>query len=199
MTRVIGLTGGIASGKSTVSRMLATAGLPIVDADQVVRTLQQPSSQGLQALEQAFGRNIITATGELDRSALGQLVFNDDQQRNKLNRIMQPMVWNEIWQEVDQFRKQGIPWVVLDVPLLIEEHYDRDCDLVIVVAVDRAIQRQRLMDRNHLTVDQAEARIVSQMSLEEKKRHADIVIDNNGNLQKLRQQVEAVLKRLKEQ
>ena len=89
--------------------------------------------------------------------------------------------------------------MVLDVPLLIEEHYDRDCDLVIVVAVDRAIQRQRLMDRNHLTVDQAEARIVSQMSLEEKMRHADIVIDNNGNLQKLRQQVEAVLKRLKEQ
>ena len=199
MTKVVGLTGGIASGKSTVSRMLATAGLPIIDADQVVRRLQQPGSRGLQALEQAFGHNILTSTGELNRSALGQLVFNDGQQRTKLNGIMQPLVWNEIWRQVDQFRKQNIPWVVLDVPLLIEEHYDRDCDLVIVVAVDPAIQRQRLMNRNHLTVDQAEARIAAQMPLDQNKDRADIVIDNNGDYQKLRQQVEAVIKRLKEQ
>lgn len=199
MTKVIGLTGGIASGKSTVAQMLATAGLPIIDADQVVRTLQQPGSRGLQALEHAFGHGITTSTGELNRSALGQLVFNDEQQRAKLNGVMQPLVWDAIWQQVDQFRKQHIPWVVLDVPLLIEEHYDRDCDVVIVVAVDHKTQRQRLMDRNHLTVDQAETRIAAQMPLAQKKQHADIVIDNNGDRQKLRQQVEAVLKRLKEQ
>lgn len=199
MTKVIGLTGGIASGKSTVSKMLAAAGFPIIDADQVVRTLQQPGSRGLQVLEQTFGSGILSANGELDRAALGQIVFDDDQQRTRLNELMQPMIWNEIWRQVDQFRRQNIPWVVLDVPLLIEQHYDRDCDLVVVVAVDHDIQRQRLVERNHLTVGQAEARIASQMPLTQKKLAADIVLDNNGNLTQLRQQVAELLEHLKAQ
>lgn len=197
MTKVIGLTGGIASGKSTVAQMLTTAGLPIIDADQVVHRLQQPGEPGVQALQAAFGSQIMTDGDELNRAVLGQMVFGDDQQLAKLNAVMQPMVWDEIWRQVDHFRKLGVPFVVLDVPLLIEEHYDRDCGVVVVVAVDRQTQMRRLMARNNLTTTQAAARIASQMPLANKKRLADVVIDNNGDQEKLRQQVQDLVNRLK--
>lgn len=196
MTKVIGLTGGIASGKSTVSTMLANAGLPIVDADQVTRQLQAPGSRGLLAIENAFGPQVLTADGQLNRQSLGQIVFTDSAQRQKLNRIMQPLIWESLWEQVAYFKQQTVPAVVIDAPLLFEQHYAEHCDLVIVVQVSPKVQIDRLMKRDHLNYQAAAARIASQWSLAKKAALADVVINNDGSQEDLRRQVDALLNQI---
>lgn len=189
MTKVVGLTGGIASGKSTVSQMLRQVGLPVVDADQVVRHLQQPGQVGLTALVNQFGQQILTVDGRLNRAALGQMAFSDDHVRQQLNQVMQPLIRETIMDQLTSFKQQGVPAVILDAPLLFEEHYDQDCDLVVVVSLDHDKQVQRLMRRNGYSKAAAEERIAAQWPLEKKTARADIVLDNNGTRQQLQQQV----------
>lgn len=197
MTKIIGLTGGIASGKSTVSNLLKAAGFPIVDADLIARQVQQPGSTGLDRLAAAFGAQIIGPDGQLDRSQLGRQVFGDDQARRRLDAIMQPLIRDAIWDSVDSLKRAGAPAVILDVPLLFEQHYDQDCDYVVVVAVDPATELQRLMARNHYSKEAASARIAAQMPLKEKIRRADRVIDNNGSLEETRRQVAQLVEDLR--
>ena len=193
MTKLIGLTGGIATGKSTVSTLLRLSGYPVIDADQVVRQLQTAHSKGLERLTVVFGSGILNADQTLNRRALGSFVFGDQTKLAKLNMVMQPLIRDEIWRQVKNYQKQQIPYVILDAPLLFEENYVDECDLVVVVATDHQIQVQRLMKRNGYSQAEAEQRIDSQMPLAEKKRLADIVIDNNGSKEELKRQVAGLI------
>ena len=196
MTKIIGLTGGIASGKSTVSNLLRQAGIPIVDADQVTRQVQRPGSSALDKLAAAFGNQVIQPDGSLDRGQLGRRFFADTAARQELNQIMQPLIRDAIWQAVETFKKQGVPNVILDVPLLYEQHYDEDCDLVVVVTVSPEPELRRLMARNHYSVAEARARIAAQMPLKEKAARADVVINNDGSPAQTRQQVAQLVEHL---
>ena len=191
MTKLIGLTGGIATGKSTVSNLLRLSGYPVIDADQVVRQLQTAHSKGLERLTAVFGSGILNADQTLNRQALGSLVFSDQTKLAKLNMIMQPLIREEIWRQVKNYQKQQIPYV--DAPLLFEENYTGECDLVVVVATDHQIQVQRLIKRNGYSQTEAEQRIDSQMPLAKKERLADIVIDNNGSKEELKRQVAGLI------
>ena len=196
MTRIIGLTGGIASGKSTVINLLRQAGMPIVDADQITRQVQRPGSTALDKLAAAFGNQIIQPDGNLDRAQLGKRVFADAAARQELNQIMQPLIRDAIWQAVDTLKKQNIPNVILDLPLLYEQHYDEDCDLVVVVTVSPETELHRLMARNHYSAAEARARIAAQMPLSEKVARADVVIDNDASLEQTRRQVAQLVEHL---
>lgn len=193
MTKLIGLTGGIATGKSTVSTLLRLSGYPVIDADQLVRQLQTAHSKGLERLTAVFGSGILNADQTLNRQALSSLVFSDQTKLAKLNMVMQPLIRDEIWRQVKNYQKQQIPYGILDAPLLFEENYADECDLVVVVATDHQIQVQRLMKRNGYSQAEAEQRIDSQMPLAEKKRLADIVIDNNGSKEELKRQVAGLI------
>ena len=193
MTKLIGLTGGIATGKSTVSTLLRLSGYPVIDADQLVRQLQTAHSKGLERLTAVFDSGILNADQTLNRQALGSLVFSDQTKLAKLNMVMQPLIRDEIWRQEKNYQMHQIPYVILDAPPLFEENYADECDLVVVVATDHQIQVQRLMKRNGYSQAEAEQRIDSQMPLVEKKRLADIVIDNNGSKEELKRQVAGLI------
>lgn len=197
MTKIIGLTGGIASGKSTVSALLRQAGIPVIDADQVARQVQRPGSVALDKLAAAFGPAIIAPDGSLNRQQLGQRVFDDPAARQELDRIVQPLIKDTIWQAVDNLRRQGVANVVLDVPLLFEAGYDTDCDLVVVVRVSPATELRRLMARNGYSRAAAQARIAAQLPLSVKVTKADVVIDNDGSREETRRQVAQLVEDLR--
>jgi len=189
--RIIGLTGSIASGKSTVSAMLREIGAPVIDADAIVHDLQRPGTPVLQAIAREFGPEVLRADGSLDRQALGRIVFADAGRRRALEAIVHPAVRAEIRRQMDLHRQAGSPAVVLDIPLLFESGWDRMVDEVWVVYVDAATQKARLIARSGLSPEEAEARIAAQMDLEEKARRADRVIDNRGTPAETRIQVVA--------
>jgi dephospho-CoA kinase len=186
MTMVIGLTGGIATGKTTVSNYLKELGYSIIDADVIARQVVEPGTNGLRMITDTFGEKVLTSDGQLDRQHLAQLVFTSSEQLQQLNRILQPIIRERI-QELISTSKD--PVVVIDVPLLYEQHYEDLCDVVMVVSVQPQQQLERLMNRNHLTMDEAKNRVASQMPLSPKERLADVVIDNNGSVEETRQQV----------
>lgn len=190
MMKVLGLTGGIATGKSTVSNHLRQQGRLIIDADQVARDIVRPGTVGLSQVVKAFGKNILTDNGELDRGRLAKLVFSSKKARQQLNDILQPLIRQQIVTMLDKYRQQQVPLVVLDTPLLIEEHYQPLCDYIMVVTTKRSVQLARLMQRNQLTSLQAQQRIDSQLALTEKIKQADVVIDNNGTMAETWQQVD---------
>ncbi|MBX6378951.1 MAG: dephospho-CoA kinase [Clostridia bacterium] len=193
---IIGLTGGIATGKSTVAAMLEELGAVVVDADQVAREVVEPG-EILDRIAAAFGRDVLTPDGRLDRAALGRKVFGDDEALKRLNAITHPEIRRRITRRVEELRREGrAPAVVLDIPLLFEGGVAYAVDEIWVVAVDRETQLRRLMERNGLSRPEAEARVASQMPIEEKVRRADVVIDNSGDLAVTRAQVEAAWRRL---
>lgn len=187
---VIGLTGGIASGKSTVSRILRELGAPVIDADAIVHELQQPGRPVTLAIAREFGPEVLNPDGSLNRPALSRIVFTDAASRKALEAIVHPAVRAEMWRETDRYRTEGRPAVVLDVPLLIESQLHRTVDRVWVVYIDKELQLARLIARDGLTPEQANQRIAAQMSLDEKRSFADLVIDNRGTVDHTRQQVE---------
>lgn len=197
MTKIIGLTGGIATGKTTVSTILRQAGIPVIDADQVARRVQMPDSIGLTRIVKAFGPDVLLPTGDLNRPALAKIVFNDQQARQKLNDILQPLIWDEIFARVTALKKQQIPLIVLDVPLLFEQHYDEECDQVVVVYTTPQIQLERLMARDHSSEKAARARIAAQMPLTTKIARADYQINNDGDQVALQKQVASLINQLK--
>ncbi|MFZ5814564.1 MAG: dephospho-CoA kinase [Bacillota bacterium] len=187
--RIIGLTGSIASGKSTVSRALRELGAPVIDADAIVHELQQPGTPVTRAIAREFGPEVLRPDGSLDRAALGRIVFADPSRRKALEAIVHPAVRERIWQEVERYRAEGRPAVVLDIPLLFESGWDRLVDQVWVVYVDPPTQRARLIARDGLSPEEAERRIAAQMALEAKRARADRVIDNRGSESETRAQV----------
>ncbi len=187
--RIIGLTGSIASGKSTVTRMLRDLGAPVIDADAIVHALQQPGTPVTQAIAREFGPEVIGPDGSLDRAALGRIVFADPARRKALEGIVHPAVRQQIWHEVDRYRAEGLPAVILDIPLLFESGWDQQVDQIWVVYVEPATQRARLIERDGLMPEDADRRIAAQMALQSKRERADRVIDNGGTLEETRRQV----------
>jgi len=188
--RLIGLTGGIASGKSLVSRQLQRLGAIVIDADQIARDVVQPGSPGLEMITHEFGKSFIGSDGGLDRKAMGLLVFNDPQALKRLNRITHPLILAETEKRLQKYRSEQGCVVVLDAPLLLETGLDRSVDEVWVVVVDQQTQIKRLMARDHLTEQDALCRILTQMPPEEKIRRANRVIDNRGTPEETMRQVE---------
>ncbi|MCX7781393.1 MAG: dephospho-CoA kinase [Negativicutes bacterium] len=191
---IIGLTGGIASGKSTVSKQLGELGAYVVDADQIARDIVQPGEPAWKEIQRQFGPEILLADGSINRKKLGEIVFSDSEAREKLNRITHPRIELAALQAIEKAKAEGYNIAVLDVPLLIESGWQRLVDAVWVVYTDRETQLLRLMNRDNLTREAALSRIRSQMSLDEKKNYADIVIDNSGGHKDTRRQVLAAWK-----
>jgi dephospho-CoA kinase len=192
MSLVIGLTGGIASGKSTVSDLFREYKIPVIDADVVAREVVEPGEPALAAIVKSFGEEILLSDGTLDRPKLGSIIFRDEQKREQLNNIVHPVVRERMTAERDRLKKT-YPAVVLDIPLLFEGNQLQLVDKVVVVYVDSSVQLERLMRRNELTEQAALDRINSQMSLEQKASKADAVIDNNGTPKETQEQLEQLL------
>ncbi len=193
MTKLIGLTGGIATGKSTVSKLLATK-LPIVDADKIAWQVEGPGQPTTQKIVAHFGQQAVLADGRLNRPWLGQLVFNDAQALQALTAITRLPIQYAMFEAIVAANQQQPDAIILDVPLLFESGWQHVCDQVLVVTASPAVVLQRLMARNHLSQQAAQARIDSQMPLAQKGARADVVIDNGANIDKTKA---AVLKWLK--
>ncbi|WP_409251595.1 dephospho-CoA kinase [Bacillus sp. SCS-153A] len=193
MKSIIGLTGGIASGKSTVSNLLEQKGFSVVDADEAARKAVEPGEPALQKIIEAFGGGILNPDGTLNRSALGDIIFTDEERRKELNEIVHPAVRAQMLAEKDGAFDAGKQTVIMDIPLLFESNLTWMVDKTIVVYVDRETQLKRLMKRNSLTVEEATARIESQMSLEEKKGLAQAVLDNRGTIEETMKQLDELI------
>jgi dephospho-CoA kinase len=178
---IIGLTGGIASGKSTVADMLRAHGVVVIDADQLARDVVDRGTPGLARIVDAFGANVVDETGALDRKKLGNIIFADEAQRKVLNGIVHPLVAERFQEQTSALDAKGVERVVYEVPLLFENGLDRFMHASILVAVPVDVQIARLMARDGINRADAEARIASQMPLEEKRARATAVIENGGS------------------
>lgn len=192
MPKVIGLTGGIASGKSTVSELLSVFGFKVVDADKAAREAVKKGSKGLAQVREVFGDEAIDENGEMNRRYMGDLVFNHPEKRLELNAIIHPIVRDIMEEEKQEYLKQGYN-VIMDIPLLFENELENTVDEVWVVYTSESIQMDRLMQRNNLSLEDAKARVYSQISIDKKSRMADHVIDNLGDKLELKQNVERLL------
>ena len=193
----VGLTGGIACGKSSVSRELAELGASIIDVDQVARELQAPGSPALREIARAFGPGVILGDGSLDRKGLGRIVFGDEEKLRMLDEIMFPRLFHRVEGIIHRFRHEGdekgsLCVLVIDAAILFEAGMDRLVEKVIVVYADEETRIRRLMERDGISRDDALMRINAQVPLAEKVKRADFVIDNSGSRQATRMQVEAV-------
>jgi dephospho-CoA kinase len=203
MTRVIGLTGGIGTGKSTVARMLAELGAVVIDSDAIVHELQAPGTPLLAEIEAAFGPDVLRPDGSLDRAALGARVFADPAARARLNALVHPAVGRESLRRLEAARASGAELVVVDIPLLFETRVhgtasraNLGAEVVVVVYAPRELQIERQLARNGYDRAEAERRLDAQLPIEEKRRLADHVIDNAGSLERTREQVRALYERL---
>lgn len=180
MTLIIGLTGSIASGKSTVSAMFSELDIPVVDADQIARVVVQPGEKAYREIVAAFSHTILHSDNTIDRSRLGSIVFEDGDKRKQLNAIVHPEVRKKMLQERDTYIESGYRCVVLDIPLLFESKLTHFVDTTIVVFVEETIQLKRLMEREGYSKSESSQRIRSQIPMDDKKLLADVVLDNNG-------------------
>ncbi len=191
--KILGLTGGIACGKSTISQTLRQEGAYIVDGDELSRRLTAPGGAALPAIRERFGKHVFQADGTLDRRALGQRVFADDAARQALDDVMQPLLRQLILEEIGAARAAGVSLCVLDMPLLYEKELDTLCDRVWCAWLPHNEQLARLMARDGFTAQEAESRIASQLPVDEKAARADIVIDTSGSIQYTKEKVLALL------
>lgn len=190
----LGLTGGIGSGKSTVTSMLEERGASIVDADRIVRSLQEPGEPVFDAMVEAFGPTIVADDGTLDRQAVADMVFGDDEALKTLNAIVHPAVGDAIADRLVELAETD-DVVVLDIPLLVESGRD-DMAAVIVVDVDPDIAVARLVEHRGFTEEDARTRMSRQVSREDRLAKADVVLDNSGSLDDLRRQVDDLWRRI---
>lgn len=189
----LGLTGGIASGKSTVAAMFVELGARLIDTDVIARKVVAPGGQPLKSIVEAFGPEVLDVNGELDRRRLKEHIFQNQEARKKLNAIVHPAVAAQVQAELDQIEREAPEAVALvDVPLLYETKTESRYDAVVVVYVPPQVQVQRLMTRDEVNLEAAEQSLTAQMPLEEKQKKAQFVVDNSGTLQETRKQVQAV-------
>lgn len=189
--QLIGLTGGIACGKSTAVQYLKFHGLPVVDADQISHDLMRPGTTAYRVVCRLFPEAIDTETGILDREKLGSIVFASRQQRKRLERILHPLIISNIFKEIAWYWMWGYSRVIVDIPLLFETGLDKIMSFIVVIHSDEPTQIQRLISRNGISQAQALQRIKAQMSAGEKANRADIVIDNSGTIAELHRRLEA--------
>jgi dephospho-CoA kinase len=193
----IGLTGGIACGKSTVSAMLVRRGAILVDADQIAREVVEPGSPVLHEVAEQFGNEVLLLDGSLNRKKLGELIFGNDEARKKLDSLLHPPIRALMRGRMAAFEQlHPDKLVVVDVPLLYESGLEYMFDKILVVFVPRDVQLQRLVERDKLSLEQAEARLKAQMDIELKRERADIVIDNRGTLEETEKQIGDLWRRM---
>lgn len=195
----VGLTGGIASGKSTVAAMFEQLGAYLIDTDQLARQVVNPGQAALAEIVSVFGSHVLLASGELDRAKLGAMVFGDPSLLAKLNAILHPPIRALMFQEAEEARKRGAKIVLLEVPLLFETGFDKDVDFVIVVTATREEQQRRLMARNNFTAEEAQKRMAAQIPPAEKTARAHYIVNNSGSLKETRAQVEKVWLQLRQE
>jgi len=189
--KVLGLTGGIGSGKSMVASMFARLGADVIDADQLAREVVEPGQPALEEIAAAFGRDILLPDGRLDRGMLARIIFADPVARARLNAITHPRIQERMATEMAlRGSRPGV--LIVDIPLLFENDRTSSVESVIVVWVDPKTQLRRLIERDGLTADEARQRIAAQMPLDEKRARADLVVDNSGSRENTRRQVEAI-------
>lgn len=191
----VGLTGGIGSGKSEVSRRLAAHGALVIDADQIAREVVEPGTSGLDEVVAEFGTDVLTPEGELDRSRLGEIVFADQERLERLNGIVHPRVGERTEELMEQAPPDAV--VVYDVPLLVENELQAMYDVVVVVDTPEDVQIQRVMTNRDMPEEQARARVRAQATRERRRAVADIVIDNSGTETELDTHVSEVWQLLK--
>jgi dephospho-CoA kinase len=187
--KVIGLTGGVGTGKTTVARMFRREGAAVIDADKVARAMVRPGSPAIRKIARQFDRGVVTPRGTLDRRRLGELVFGDSRLRKRLERILHPLILKDIREKARDSRKA---LVVIDAPLLFETGLEKSVDAVVVVRTSPRTQVRRAMARTGLSRGEILSRIAAQLPLKDKVRSADFVIDNNGTLQQTEKQVKVI-------
>ncbi len=190
--RTIGLTGGIGTGKSSVSALLRERGLTVIDADEAVRTVQARGSEGLKAIVDEFGLEVLTADGDLDRPRLAAIVFADSEGRRRLNEIVHPRVRAWMADRQREAAQRGEELVVLDIPLLYETRGEAGLDAVVLVYAPDEIALERLLAERGMSESDARARIAAQLPIEEKRRRTRFVIENTGSREQLRAELDRV-------
>lgn len=186
---VIGVTGGIATGKSTVARMLEDLGARRISADEIVHDLLKPGTEVQRRVVEEFGPGILATNGEIDRRALGEVVFSDAERRRRLEAIVHPRVMAEIAGQIAEFRRGRTGVLVVEIPLLVEVGAADMVDKVLVVSAEQETQIDRLQKRYNMSQHEAELRVRSQLPIEEKAKHADWVISNEGTLRTTKRRV----------
>ncbi|KAF7413704.1 hypothetical protein HZH68_002193 [Vespula germanica] len=195
---LVGLTGGIATGKSAVAGVFREHGIPVIDADAIARKVVEPGKPAWYKIKMEFGSDILLSTKQLDRAKLGDIIFNDVEKRKKLNAITHPDIYREIYWQTFKYFIQGYPFIVLELPLLFESgHMLNYLHKIIVVTCEEDLQLQRLMERTGFTESKAKLRIEAQMSLEKKADMANFVIENSGTERDTREQTIKVINVLK--
>ena len=197
MKKIIGLTGGIASGKSTVSNWLISQGYPVVDADIAARKVVEPGMPALRKITEAFGNDMLLKDGTLDRKKLGSVIFADEEKRHTLNAIVHPAVREWMEQETDRAFENGASIVIMDIPLLFESKLTHMVEETILVYVSEETQLKRLMERDGYSESDALARIQAQMPIDDKRKLADYVVDNNGMISETIEQVKEIMNQFK--
>ncbi|SHG84394.1 dephospho-CoA kinase [Ornithinibacillus halophilus] len=195
MAIVIGLTGSIASGKSTVSLMFDEFNIPVIDADKISREVVEPGEEAYEKIVATFGESIVREDGKLDRKELGAIVFENEEKRKQLNEIVHPAVRKSMLEKRDALIEQGEKCVVLDIPLLFESKLTHFVNKTIVVYVDEDVQLKRLMERDGYNEKEAMQRIQSQIPVKEKANLADEVINNNGTKFETLEQLDQILRK----
>ncbi|MEK4084805.1 dephospho-CoA kinase [Psychrobacillus sp. FSL K6-1415] len=190
---IIGLTGSIASGKSTVANMLKEMGFPIIDADLVARIVVEKGTATLEMIKETFGSGVIQEDGSLNREELGEIIFTTPSKRKLLNDIIHPAIRAEMLAQKGHLVQQGHPVIIMDIPLLFESRLQSFVDKILVVTVTEQTQLERLMSRNRFTQEEAKLRIQSQLPLSVKEKGADAVIYNNGTIEETKQQLIKIL------
>lgn len=195
---IIGLTGGIGSGKSTVSSYLKELGIPVIDGDKLAREAVSPDKgrDTRRRLADFFGSDIFMKDGSLDREALGRLVFRDEKKRIALNQIMHGFIWSETRKQLWELEKKGYPLAVLDMPLLLETAWNLRVEAIWVVYAPADLQIKRVMKRDGLSQEAVQERIAAQMPARNKLNYADVVIENSRSVDDTRQQVREALKQV---
>ena len=192
MKPVVGLTGGIACGKTTVAQMFGDLGIPIIDADDLARQVVAPGTPGLERVVDEFGKGVLDREGRLDRKRVGDMVFNNKEAREKLNAILHPLISAAGAERLQAHQTDPTPYVIYEAALLVETGSYKAFSALVVVSADEALQRLRLIARDGYTVAEANARIASQLPLASKIAVADYVVTNNGDLEATRDQVQNV-------
>ncbi len=196
---VAGLTGGIATGKSTVAEAFASFGAEVIDADKIAREVVQKEMPAWRLIREHFGHEVFLDDGQIDRESLGSIIFDDAQKKALLNRIVHPAVFEEIERRLRGLRPEECGKVVVcDVPLLIETGMYRDFEEVILVYVPHTFQVERLMSRDGISREAALKKVNSQMPIEEKRQYATIIIDNSGSRKETFEQALSAYRHLKE-
>lgn len=194
---IIGLTGGISSGKSTVANLIVALGIPVIDADIIARKVVEPGEAAYTEIVEHFGKDVLEKNGTINRKKLGDIIFNNEAERKVLNSIVHPAVRKQMKMEKEQLLTAGYETIVFDIPLLFESNLTHMVDKVLLVYVDEETQLERLMNRDEATKTDALSRIRSQMPLKDKIPLADEVINNNASIDQTKAQLLNILDKWK--